>query len=999
MFSELCSCCPTSIIESQNDVFREFYNEVEVGANETATVIDAKLSQTESPASPDPDHSENMDFSQQETSSSQQCDYDQNKPLQCGNSCAQELAHAVSSDMNLFRTACGNEQELEKPEAVWQNEVNQVGDETSRGIVQQTQKKSYYAVNLLSSNTGNGSERQLFYVGRSEPQTTSVYTPTSGIPVAVPVLQPSGIIPTNTSYLLQQPEVSYGNMSTSISSYPVLSTGQVSRDTLPSYISGGFAMSQQLNFTYQNYDANSNVIPYQLGPHRRPEEFLQHANAAAVPGHPSIFGTAQGSATLCTDTVPLQQSICGSSLTADALSAYSFFSQPQHRTTLPLHQQYLNTVNTTKPSALILGSEVMTTEVQHHPQQHENTRRGENQNLVVNGFQLPLFPGYSSDDQGKNLLKSQGGQSNCVEEAINSNSPPILEPTICPLQEVNEDEVQVCSSTLPHPSAHKRWSANAQDGAGQSFEPAINSIEDLAVFAAPRRLGMNLSKQACYTKKRSQTIDVLVRNSVKNFEMSVTGLTSKPSLLSPRSPLKVLNSDVINHEKPRPHSYLSIIKYPNMADVNFRRRPGAKAPSRPRHLCEQTRDIVARVLAFFREFAKRFAALGNDVKGTPFENPERMASQATGFTLPTVRRCGERMEAVPPCTASSAGAPTEEDICNLSWIFSEEPWYIAQRTKGRTSTTARRKTRKRAPSLSPSLSEIEKDPEESAEEQTIEADLDLLESDENEEGVPKRRRSERIRNQRRAKLLKRLKTINATAQIRSPARRNDIKLGAVLPNSEIPNFFVRLGDKFKEVVSKKKSACGDGTYSGFHKHGFRYLGIWLLSLMLSSPFQVRKRPLVVEFNAFFSFSGKEKTISTDGCATAGSIDLSKEEKKCHSFVKEGTSKGNAVAQMEEQPLPKRCPRTKRFHRSHSTESSHSSTGQNMRIKRSKSVTEDSGLNAVPGKLLDNCTEVRQLSNKPGNAFQGMTKRRDVHAEVNVASRGANVTSEIPKITL
>ncbi|RCN47733.1 hypothetical protein ANCCAN_06197 [Ancylostoma caninum] len=551
----------------------------------------------------------------------------------------------------------------------------------------------------------------------------------------------------------------------------MVSTSHASRDPLPSYISSGFAMSQPLNPTYQNYDANSNVIPYQLGPHRRPEEFLQHAAAATISGPPSIFGTAQGSATLCTDTVPLQHSICGSSLAADTLSAYSLFSQPQHCSTFPIHQQYLNPVNTTKSTALIIGNDVMTTEAQHS-QQHENTRRGESQNLIVNRFQLPFFPGYTSDDHGKDLIKNQDDQGNCLQEAINRSSPPVLEPTICPLQEVNEDEVQVCPSTIPHAPAHKPLSSNAQGGATESFEPVIKSIEDLAIFPAPHRLGMNLAKHAYYTKKRSQTIDVLVRNSVKNFEMSVAGLTSNPSLPSPRSPLKALNSDVINREKPRPLSYLSIIKYPNMADVNFRRRPDVKAPSRPRHLCEQTRDIVARVLAFFREFSKRFAALGNNIQGTPFENPERMASQATGFTLPTIRRCGERMEAVPPCTASSGGAPTEEDICNLSWIFSEEPWYIAQRTKGRTSTTARRKARKRAPSLSPSLSEVDKDPEESAEEHAVEADLDLLESDENEEGAPKRRRSERIRNQRRAKLLKRLKTLNATAQIRSPVRRN-----------------------------------------------------------------------------------------------------------------------------------------------------------------------------------------------------------------------------------
>ncbi|RCN47732.1 hypothetical protein ANCCAN_06196 [Ancylostoma caninum] len=128
------------------------------------------------------------------------------------------------------------------------------------------------------------------------------------------------------------------------------------------------------------------------------------------------------------------------------------------------------------------------------------------------------------------------------------------------------------------------------------------------------------------------------------------------------------------------------------------------------------------------------------------------------------------------------------------------------------------------------------------------------------------------------------------------------------------------------------------------------------------------------------------------------MDLPKEENKCHNLVMEGTSKNGVIAQVKEQQLPTRSARKKRFHRSHSTESNHSDTGRNMRKKRSKSVTEDGALNTT-SRMLENLTEVEQLSNKPGNGFQDIARRLESHAGVNVASKRANITSEIPMITL
>ncbi|KAK6742939.1 hypothetical protein RB195_010297 [Necator americanus] len=1543
-----------------------FYPEVDVGANETATVVETKLCDADNPASSKPALCVNAELSQRETTSLR------HKSLQSP-SCVQETAHNVSAEVNIIVNSRENDRELGKSGASWEHEANpnyvNTSFEVSQDISQQSQGKNYYAVNLLTSSNATTSafcgeidERPLICVGKSEAPATSDYTAATGVQFALPFVQKTGVIPTNATYLFQQPQFNYTHTPTSTASYPVISSSQSPRDMLPSYISGGLTLTRPLNFSCQRYDVNSNIIPHQIGLHRRPEEYL---NLAAVPGPSSIFGTVQTS-------VPSQQS-CAPSLAPDSFSAYSFFNQPHYGSSLPLHPQYLGVVNSTKTSTPMLGSDVRVLEESGRSLQQETVNGAENQNLVVNGFQLPFFTSYTLGEEIKTSSKNQDGESSGVEEIPQTCSPPTLLPSDAPLQEVDDDEMQVCS--LVSDGSRRNPSTSAQEGPRLSLEPLVSTLEDLAVFTAPRRLGVNLSKEAYYNKKslfatpayslpqypaqwalpsqtsdgmatgerrsnlrllrtssildqgdtratrhgdclrlctcnartvstdadlhallgaaerikfhvialqetkcrrsdvrqmndgtlvirgekvpsrnvggvgfvghpsvvhlvdsheilsprlailclrplrqksisiincysptstadeseldafyeeleemirkeksfqtfvvgdfnaklgkateeeyrigrfglgdrnengnrftgllgsdhrllrvkirlshtmkknicyrqrrrkevvyddcvledlylvprglracaeraskprttnldriskttkellerrrplrldpnashiegqkkipeaaqrrtslkkcrrdlreyniplatllsedgirmssrremeiiterfysnlfhsstpvsssviptdeapprilpsevrvaiksmkpgtapgpdfisadflragghplhvilaehvtsyfqkgsqtsgrprepflsmrktvsrvieicreyrlrfvltfvdyekafdnvetnailsalvdqsvdasyvrklancydrcttriqlfhrpltipigkgvrqvdtispklftaalqwimkslsweergirvdgrflsnlrfaddivlfssstneaetmlnelneagkriglrinrkktqfmknahcedggvqlegsqivetpsyvylgrsmnmendlkeelnrrmraawaafaavreatdqltdqdlrahlfeptvlpalcyaaetwadtvttsrklltthralercllkfnrrtqhlaglrssdlrgmsrlrdpsgakegehvdtpdssahiellprgtfgqnrrstrylklgkRSQTIDVLVRNSVKNFEIS-TCVSSKVPLHSPNSPLRTLTDEVANHDRPRVHSYLSIIKYPSMVDVNFRRRPGIKTPSRPRHLCDQTREVIGRVCAYFREFSKRFAALGNNITGTPFENPERMASHATGFTLPTIRRCGERMEAVPFCTVSTGSISTEEDICNLSWIFSEEPWCIAQRTKGRTSTTTRKRQKKRT-TPSPSLSDIEVDPEDSVDEQTIEADLDLLNKIENEDGVPKRRRSERIRNQRRAKLLSRLKAINAIGKLKSPPKETDGK--------------------------------------------------------------------------------------------------------------------------------------------------------------------------------------------------------------------------------
>ncbi|KAE9419990.1 hypothetical protein Angca_000670, partial [Angiostrongylus cantonensis] len=158
-------------------------------------------------------------------------------------------------------------------------------------------------------------------------------------------------------------------------------------------------------------------------------------------------------------------------------------------------------------------------------------------------------------------------------------------------------------------------------------------------------------------------------------------------------------------------------------------------------------------------------SLGNNITGTPFENPDRMASHATGFTIPTIRRCGERMEAVPLCTYRPG---SDEELSNLSVTFSDEPWFANSKGRARPMPTIRRRPRKRSLLSLVSTSEAEVRPrtpiciilQDPGDEKIVDDNVDLEELEENEDGIPMRRRSQRIRNQRRAKLLIRLKGKN-----------------------------------------------------------------------------------------------------------------------------------------------------------------------------------------------------------------------------------------------
>ncbi|VDO24826.1 unnamed protein product [Haemonchus placei] len=148
--------------------------------------------------------------------------------------------------------------------------------------------------------------------------------------------------------------------------------------------------------------------------------------------------------------------------------------------------------------------------------------------------------------------------------------------------------------------------------------------------------------------------------------------------------------------------------------------------------------------------------LGNNIAGTPFENPDRMAAHATGFTLPTIRRCSDRMESVPHCTYRPGSLPTDDELSKLSLTFADEPWLAPLKNRCHYSAS-RKRTKKPSPPSPVSLSEVEKEPEESGEEPLSEVEKEPYEPEENDDGVPKLRRSQRIQNQRRAKLMMRLR--------------------------------------------------------------------------------------------------------------------------------------------------------------------------------------------------------------------------------------------------
>ncbi|CAJ0597805.1 unnamed protein product [Cylicocyclus nassatus] len=709
-----------------------FYSEVEVGANETATVVDAKSRQTGSPSLELEPGNEGV------------------SGLKCPE--GMECATSSSSQNPPHDAPPQREQhDLAKCDTPWINEKEQAECKMLRissTISQNFQAQTNYP-STTCSVTSSAGERSILHVNKREPAESNVQFTVS------PLLHSGGVIPTNTTYFLQQPLVNCGDTSSSISS-SIVSGSQICHNILPCYIANGLGLTPSLNF-YRTVD-DANIIHYPMG--------VQRSDQYTPPltfGSTSIAERMQAER-LRTNAAHFQKPTNVPNFSVDALSAYSFLSHPQQPTlsaTLPLHQQYMNTLNNIKPS-LMGGNKNVPQEVVENRIQSSNGVGSGTLRLIVPD--ASLIRSCSLEEQRKLALITHDAKGSLVAQTMQMGTAATTYSTAT--QHENSESQDLNTALISQVSPKISVSTNAETIMPQTSGP-IKSFEDVVVFPTPHRLGISLDKQAHYAKRRSQTVDVVMRNAGRSADIS-TDSSPKATSQSHLSP--DFAGDRVNSEKPRIHSYLSIVKYPNMVDVNFRRRSGVKTPSRPRHLCDQTREVVGRVCAYFREFSRRFAALGNNIAGTPFENPERMASHATGFTLPTIRRCGERMETIPPCTASTAKVPTEEELCNLSWIFSEEPWYIAQRARGKSAANPRKRPRRRAPS-SPSISEAEKDAEES-EEQNIELDLELLESEDTDQDVPKRRRSERIRNQRRAKLLSRLKAINASGKAKILTLKN-----------------------------------------------------------------------------------------------------------------------------------------------------------------------------------------------------------------------------------
>ncbi|KAJ1365738.1 hypothetical protein KIN20_026159 [Parelaphostrongylus tenuis] len=561
---------------------------------------------------------------------------------------------------------------------------------------------------------------------------------------------------TNPSYLLEeQPqEYSCGRMSNPCLTYNIVSNNQLSYNPFPMYANDGLPLNQQFSFP-QNIDVNANVTSCHIGQHRRPEDCSTQLNISP-PQPPSALGVDQVS-------FPDFVASAGSTITTNVDNKH---------VAIALKRRSLR----------------------------DSTTINEKQNQAASGFQMPFPPTYSQ----VNFLP-QGGSSS-----------PLLMPSLMAVQDdyVSAPPTRQRSLSQCPPSTSQEICAASLSST--KALTVVRSLEDIAVIKAPYRLGNALVKHSYYSWKKSQPIDVFLRNSVKSFEMT-TSLSSKVPLNPPRSQSRCLN-DIV----PRVHSNLSNAKYPNMVDVNFRRRPGTKTLSRPRHLCSQTRDVIGRVCAYFREFSKRYSALGNNIIGTPFENPERMASHATGFTLLTIRRCGERMEAVPSCTYRSGAVPTDEELSNLSSTFSDEPWCIGAKNRARLMPTTRRKPRKKSPPFVDSTSETE----ELGDEGIVVDNIDVNELEENENGVPKRRRSQRILNQRRAKLLNRLKTKNYEQKSFTNLRGGKEKKakgeeGTNLDASSSGDSIIQLNDCAivaqlpKRLITRKRRSLADSLKSSY----------------------------------------------------------------------------------------------------------------------------------------------------------------------------------------
>ncbi|CAI4231098.1 unnamed protein product [Auanema sp. JU1783] len=84
--------------------------------------------------------------------------------------------------------------------------------------------------------------------------------------------------------------------------------------------------------------------------------------------------------------------------------------------------------------------------------------------------------------------------------------------------------------------------------------------------------------------------------------------------------------------------------FPDMGD--WPSNGGSLKVHRP-HLCDQSRIIICRVLAYNREMAKR---LGPNSGNTPFAQPDVLTAAMTGFKPNVVRQCEDKKLELLKCT-------------------------------------------------------------------------------------------------------------------------------------------------------------------------------------------------------------------------------------------------------------------------------------------------------------------------------------------------------------
>ncbi|KJH46981.1 hypothetical protein DICVIV_06957 [Dictyocaulus viviparus] len=183
--------------------------------------------------------------------------------------------------------------------------------------------------------------------------------------------------------------------------------------------------------------------------------------------------------------------------------------------------------------------------------QYRSTCRKGNQDLTTS-FQMPFLPTYSQLNNGSDLVEDRNvtssNQSDC--------SPPVLIPSTLTVQNVflfiiwdpQDGDIDGFVPLTPQASLLQCSRSASQEFAGFSLPSAVvptvvKSLEEVAVFKTPHRIGEALVKHAYYSRKIPQTIDVLVRNSVKNFEMTTT-LSTKLPLNSLHSQSKFSNENV-----------------------------------------------------------------------------------------------------------------------------------------------------------------------------------------------------------------------------------------------------------------------------------------------------------------------------------------------------------------------------------------------------------------------------------------------------------------------